>query len=195
MMNEIEDTIGKVVQKAATKLSPVTYINGVVRRMDRDDVEQLAAAYLLAQVKLRQRSTVATVERASQKPKRGTKAWYAWLETPAGADQMALEVEYERIERESQTKLWNGMAEIIENYKNELRMEWTDELLRSDFALADGTKVKWGDATREQHEWRADMHAKNAAAGIEGAARHRAAIELLDQTGTESLNDAVAVPA
>lgn len=195
-MHDLEERVGVVVARAATKLSPLTYLSGVVRKLDRSQVEELAVAYLLAQTKMRQRSLVARVERDSQKhvrPNKGTKAWHAWLETPEGASDKALQLEYARIDAEHHEKLVQSMKHTIDRYRDELRMEWTDELLRSDFSLGDGTKVTWGDATREQHEWRAEMHTKNAAAGVEGAARHRAAIRLLDESGANSLNSHLAV--
>jgi hypothetical protein len=194
-MDDIEERVSSYVKKAAGKLSPETYLSGVVRRMDRGQVDVLATAYLLAQVKLRKRSVVARVERESARPNRGTKAWYTWLDSPEGAAQKDLEIEYEREDDERKARWNKELIGIIQRHKEELRMEWNDELLRSDFALADGTKVTWGDASREQHEWRVDMHEKNAAAGIEGAARHRAAISLLDQSGSVSLNAAIKVAA
>lgn len=199
MASEIEKRANQLVGEAQSKISPRTFLASEVRAMDRSDVEILAVAYLLAQMKTRQRHVVASIEREAQAkkqiPNKGTKAWFAWLETPEGADEKERQIQYAKEDAEATGRLWAEVQRNIDRFAAELRMEWNDELLRSDFALADGSKVTWGDASREDHEWRASMHSKNAAAGIEGAARHRAAIDLLVQTGANTLNDAVTVAA
>ena len=205
-MSDIETRVGKIVKTAESRLSPLTFISSTVRKMERSDVDELAIAYLFAQVKIRKRAEVRSIEQAAARqrevdverkfgPKRRTKAWYEWLETPDGAQAKAIEAEWERREDERVSRLFADLNDSIEKYGADLRMEWTAELLSSEFALADGSKITWGEATREQHEWRADMHTRNAVAGIEGAARHRAAIDELERTGAETLNAAVRVAA
>lgn len=81
------------------------------------------------------------------------------------------------------------MQGILDEYAASLRMEWTEELLASSFALSDGVRVLWGDATIEQHRERAQMFTANAQANTEGAARHLAAIRDLRAAGVERLHD------
>jgi hypothetical protein len=69
-------------------------------------------------------------------------------------------------------------------------VEWTEELLASEFATGDGTHVTWGEASLEQHEVRAEMHRQNVVGGLEGAARHQQAIALICRSGTKNLNEA-----
>lgn len=80
---------------------------------------------------------------------------------------------------------------IIKQYSEELRMEWTLELLSSPFALADGTLVTWGEATVEHHAERVELFQRNAAANLEGAARHQAALRDLGAAGAACLNELV----
>lgn len=88
-----------------------------------------------------------------------------------------------------QRQMWDSISSAIGRYKDALRMEWTDELLASSFALADGTRVLWGEATVEQHRERVGMFTANAATNLQGAARHEAAIESLETAGAACLNE------
>lgn len=80
----------------------------------------------------------------------------------------------------------------IEERASQMALELTTELLRSEFALGDGVRVKWGDATSAQHEQRYAMLLKNAAANAEGAARHRAAVNMLEKSGASCLAEVAA---
>lgn len=63
-------------------------------------------------------------------------------------------------------------------------------LLNETFALGDGSKVRWGQATRAEHSQRIIMLTKQSA-GIEATAeRHRNAIAMLDFAGAVCLDDA-----
>lgn len=83
----------------------------------------------------------------------------------------------------------------IEERAAELGIEWTAALLSTTVALPDGTRVEWGEATREQHAARLDMLSKHAATELETATRHRAAIDALDAAGVRCLNDLASVTA
>lgn len=72
----------------------------------------------------------------------------------------------------------------------ELRV--TRELLETFFALGDGIRVTWGSATIEQHEQRIAMLERNALGVIETAARHRAAVRVLRDSGRRSLAELAA---
>lgn len=76
----------------------------------------------------------------------------------------------------------------IEQKAREIGMEWTAELLTATFALPDGTRVRWGEATKEQHREREAQLAKNASRNLEAATRHRAAILVLEESGAACLD-------
>lgn len=84
---------------------------------------------------------------------------------------------------------WSGLHDTIRDMAARLRVQWTAELLGSHFALADGTQVTWGEATRDQHIERAAMFEANVAANAEGAVRHLAAVRDLDTAGVACLNE------
>lgn len=100
---------------------------------------------------------------------------------------------------EARRKAWGRtllhVDRVIEERAAELEIGWTAALLTTTVALPDGTRVEWGEATREQHAARLDMLAKHAAGEIESASRHRAAIEALDAAGARCLNDLASVTA
>lgn len=111
-------------------------------------------------------------------------------------DKIAERVAAKDREREESYRLaWAKVDEAFSRLKNELRMEWTSELLGSEFALGDGTTTTWGDATREQHLLRMALHKRNAVAGMEGYARHAAALEEIERTGSANLREALTVTA
>jgi hypothetical protein len=83
------------------------------------------------------------------------------------------------------------VIDAVSAYRETMFIEWTQELLGSQFALLDGTYVTWGDATVGQHTERREMFKKNVAANLEGASRHDIAISQLRQAGAACLNDLV----
>lgn len=186
-----------LVVEAGTKLAPDTFLRNAVHEMDREDLEKLAAAYLIMQLKNRARAVVLNVERESasnaQKPRWGTRKYERWAANPDNADEherdRQLRAEYAAINAEAERGLVADMQKAIDRFKEEMRVEWNAELLNSEFARGDGTTVTWGDATLDDHHHRIAMHKKNATAGLEGAARHTAAVEAITQAGVTSLNE------
>lgn len=79
------------------------------------------------------------------------------------------------------------MTALIEQIAAETRLEVTAELLGSEFALGDGRRVTWGEATIADHEQRIAMVTANAVANAEDAARHQAAVSLLKERGLDTL--------
>lgn len=75
------------------------------------------------------------------------------------------------------------------------KLELTVELLSSTFAIGDGTTVTWGAATREDHERRVDLLARNVIGNLTTMHLHRLAVDMLDERQAQCLNDLVAVPA
>jgi hypothetical protein len=164
-----------------------------------DVLIELAVAAIVDVVRRRQRADVLTIERAAtsntpRRPRRTSEDW-----TPRGdEEEMYHEMGYslsEAIRAKHVDELGRAIGENVAKFTAELRIEWTAELLGSDFALADGTRVTWGEATVEQHEERAAMFQRNAVANAEGAARHLHALEALKFAGRETLNDLVGVAA
>jgi putative heme degradation protein len=76
----------------------------------------------------------------------------------------------------------------IQNYTDHIRLQVTQELLATTFALGDGVVVTWGEATVAQHEQRISLLTKNAAGNLEAAARHRSAVQEIQKFGVLCLN-------
>lgn len=81
------------------------------------------------------------------------------------------------------------MARFVDDYAREIRLEFTAELLASEFALGDGRRVTWGSATVGEHEQRIALLTANATANAEAAARHRSAVSTLQFTGFDRLDE------
>lgn len=164
---------------------------------------ELAVAAVVSTVRTRRRSATLVVERSAIVSKdnwetaltpsaagvrKGTASYDRWLtETENGRKYADEEHEYNR-------RKWSALSDALDRYTKELRVQWTAELLSSEFALADGTRVTWGEATREQHIERRDIFMRNASANLEGAARHQQAIDALEGNAA-TLNDLVQVAA
>lgn len=192
---DLRQTASDIVKKAARRISPLTYIASSVRSMEREEVDQLAIAYLMLRLKQNKRAAVAEVEKRTTKPRRGTRAYERWAADPINADAAKADAEFEaemqELRNRSLRKMQDGLKTMIQDFERSLRDQWTQELLGQTIALGDGTTVTWGEATIEQHEARYAMHMKNAVAGAEGAARHLAAIETIRATKTTNLYEAV----
>lgn len=93
------------------------------------------------------------------------------------------------LQREMQGYFEEAVDQQIELKAREVGMEWTAELLTATFALPDGRRVRWGEATLEQHRVREGQLAKNAARNLEAATRHRVAIHALEKSGARCLNE------
>jgi hypothetical protein len=85
-------------------------------------------------------------------------------------------------------RLYTGdVYKVMQEWADNIRFEVTAELLDTIFAVGDGTKVTWRDATVAQHEERAEMLTKMAAGTIETAAMHTAAVRIIKDAGVDSL--------
>jgi hypothetical protein len=115
-------------------------------------------------------------------------AWWEQLD-----DDQRERYERERLEmpkwadstEECAANIWYGM----EQWKNEIRLEVTEELLSTKIALGDGTQVTWGEATAAQLRQRADMLLAMAAGDVKGAARLRKAAEMIEDADVTCLDD------
>lgn len=97
-----------------------------------------------------------------------------------------------RDSRRSRERHWAKLRKIQEDYAAEIRLEVTAELLGTPFALGDGRSVTWGEATVADHRQRAEMLFRGAAGTLETAARHEAAIRMLDECQARTLSELVA---
>lgn len=80
---------------------------------------------------------------------------------------------------------------MVHRVAAQVRLETTEELLSSVFALGDGgERVTWGEATTEQHQKRIELLVGNAAGNVETAARHQAAIRMISEAGAGCLREA-----
>jgi hypothetical protein len=79
----------------------------------------------------------------------------------------------------------------IDNYRNAVRLEITEELLSGYFALGDGRRVTWGDATLDDHAQRVNQLMSHAQGTVETAVRHQAAIEMIRDAGVHTLREVV----
>jgi hypothetical protein len=84
---------------------------------------------------------------------------------------------------------WRGLNEIVNEWEQTIRLEVTAELLETVFALGDGQRVTWGDATVDQHQQRIGMLMQNMYANAETAARHQAAVGMIEAAGVATLRE------
>jgi hypothetical protein len=86
-------------------------------------------------------------------------------------------------------EMWRKVSEVVREYAEQIRLEVTEELLRSKFALGDGTELTWGGATVDQHRQRIELLQRNAVGTLETAARHQAAIRMLEEKNVSCLEE------
>jgi hypothetical protein len=88
--------------------------------------------------------------------------------------------------------LWNDVNRAIQDYADRLRFEITAELLDTVFAVGDGTRVSWRDASVTQHEERVELLAKMIAGTSETAAMHIRAVRMIKDAGVDTLGQLAA---
>lgn len=130
---------------------------------------------------------------ADARRKEWAEEWLNWAREHHGDEWATAELtrrnareEENRALADARKQKWNS---VMDSYKAELRAEWTAELLAEQFAMPDGTKVAWGEASIEQHQVRVALFLSQAHTGMEGAARHQKAIDELTARGVAKLND------
>ena len=157
-------------------------------------VREMAARYLAGAATdlLRERTAAAEKRAEQQRQEQWRASWDANDDGPGGRERRKWEDRERRADEEwaeRKAELQRNLDDAIAEWKGQLRIEWTAELLDSTFAMRDGTRVAWGDATVEQHRERAEMFEANAIANAQGAARHRYAIDALEAAGARSLRE------
>jgi len=95
--------------------------------------------------------------------------------------------EYARIEA-----LRKELAPQIQRAQQAVVMHWTKELLESRFALGDGRRPTWGEATAEEHNSRIQLLLRNTYGNLMTIARHTNALAAISAASTQCLNEAVA---
>lgn len=111
--------------------------------------------------------------------------WIEYAETEIG--QCAISALESRAKEEVERQARRDA--LINKVKLDAMIEWNEKLLGTEFALADGSRVTWRNATAEQHRARIEMLHVNAGANIEAAARHEAALAVLAESGAACLGE------
>lgn len=115
-----------------------------------------------------------------------------WLQTDEGrAELEKRQREREDLEETIFNRKMAMMRDVVEKIRDDLYVEWTEELLNTHFRLPNGQETTWGDATVAQHEARVEMFTKNATHQALGAARHQQAIEDIRRADAQCLNEVV----
>lgn len=176
-IRDIKDTVEQVVlDKPAFDDNEVADI--IIKNLSVSEKTALAHEMLRTWSHLAHRNEQRTVERSSVTPKSRPKV------TAATSTSIVTVDNYERT-----PTMYERVAKSISQYIDEIKIELTDELLEETFARGDGTQVKWGEATIDEHKIRAQRLRKLAAGNAEAAARHELVIRMLDESGSSTLFD------
>jgi hypothetical protein len=181
----------------------------VVSGLPRGELDVMAAWWLADEVRAERRARTYRAERAAEravpvvpKPRKvnprklSPKRYAEWVKsTEEGREYDERRRRWEEEDRESDERFRAELRAIQQRYAAELRMEWTEELLSSGFALPNGEVVTWGEATVAEHRQRAAMFEANAEGNLRGAARHRHAVETLESAGVSCLQELVSMDA
>lgn len=153
----------------------------LVREMPEGERQKILTGFLVeAAADLRRNRALAT-ERAATVPARAS--------STREKESREYKAELMRVELECRAGLFASISSAVDEFKSRLRLTWTKELLATSFSLPDGQEVTWGEASVEQHQQRVEMFAAQAALNIEGAARHRKAIEAISLLAAKCLNE------
>jgi flagellar biosynthesis GTPase FlhF len=84
---------------------------------------------------------------------------------------------------------WERFADAIQEFRAQVRLELTVELLSTTFALGDGRKTTWGRASVADHRMRMEMLTDQAMGTLETVVLHEKAIEMIAEHGVTCLTD------
>lgn len=90
---------------------------------------------------------------------------------------------------------WAAVDMLLDEFRNAVIVNWTSDLLGSQFAVGDGQTVTWGQATAGQHLARIQLLTQNARGNLEAIRRHEAAIATIAERHAICLDEAVSVGA
>lgn len=131
--------------------------------------------------------------------RRNSKRYKEWARTPEGEA-------VERDRRDSMEREIARWAEIddhggplghatwlldrlIEKERRNAKLELTEELLGSSFALGDGTMVTWGSATAEEHQQRILMLMRNVEGNLTTISIHQKALAMMSGANAGCLSE------
>mgnify|MGYP003584583271 FL=1 len=86
---------------------------------------------------------------------------------------------------------WAAVDALLEEFRSQVIVDWTADLLAAEFAVGDGTNVTWGRATTAQHLARISLLTKNARGNLSAIRRHEAALHAVTERGVTCLDEAV----
>lgn len=185
----VELVIDEAVALAAAGADPWEAARAALVAQQTDVYKELAIAAIVDTVERRARVEALAIERAAE---RAVGDAPKFVPSPEQVARRRAEDERREIEAmERSVALAQKVNKMMDDYVEGLRVEWTRDLLETVVALGDGTRVKWGDATLDQHARRAEMLERNAGANFEAASRHRIAIRELEASGATTLRDMV----
>lgn len=111
----------------------------------------------------------------------GSNRWWA------DAEHITADFHEDGVQAYYRERLMDDLFEMVFSHAERIRLDVTEELLGSSFALGDGVRVTWGNATVAEHRQRVDLLLKMSAGTVETAARHQAAIALLEAEDVPTL--------
>lgn len=128
--------------------------------------------------------------------RRNSRRFKDWAATPDGQAFLSRERAEQEKEEAKRAEIeqfgvdgWfrREVGRITEKFRQEVRLEITEELLAAEFALGDGRMVTWGAATVAEHTQRMDLLLGNAHGNLETARRHQAAVQMISEAGVATL--------
>jgi len=152
----------------------------IVDELAKDDLKKLATRQVELIVEHHQRRLVRKAEMAASISSTST--------TREDLRAIARAEEDARIEA-LREELAPQIRAAVSRYREAIVMQWTQELLDSRFALGDGRRPTWGEATTEEHECRIQLLLRSTHGGLMAIARHEAALSVMRKAGVRCLNE------
>lgn len=166
--------------------SPGAVADLTLKEADQSAVWQLARLALVLHVQDVRRATVRAIEASS-------------LPLPPQETTEERRVRWQRQREDKEARAMGRfldraevLSPVLEEYRQRVTLEVTEELLASRFALGDGRSVTWGSASVEDHNQRVALLMANASGNLETAARHQIAIERIQLAGAHCLSEVAA---
>lgn len=100
--------------------------------------------------------------------------------------------ERERLREQAVQRERERHQAFVDRIKAEARMEWTADLLASTFAVGDGTRVSWAEATVQQHEQRIAFLTRHVEGSLDTLKRHEVAVAEILAAHADTLAGAIA---
>lgn len=161
------------------------------------EVRECAVAFLWRELEATERRRTLAAERAATRPAREASTDDDTEADDTEADRRAAAAREEADQQAARriatlATLATLVEDAVAAHEAALSIEWTPELREQPIRMPDGSRTSWGEATIAQHRQREAMFTDFAVANVEGAARHRRAIDDLTAAGVATLNDLVA---